>query len=165
LVSSSLYLAVARQHTPDPADLTVVEDGIRTALDRLRSIAHGLAPEALRTSGVWAAVDSLASSAAIPVSVDLPAGERGTNDLAGTALYFGIAGVVEAATACAARSVTIRCTAGPGLLCSDIVVEGAALPEKALVDAADRLGAADGMLGIAAAEGACRVRLEVPCES
>lgn len=165
LVSSSLYLAVARQDTPHLATLNEVEADIRTALDRLRDIAHGMAPESLRTGGVWAAVDSLASSASLPVSAHLPGDRGGPSDLAAAALFFGVAGVVEAASSCEASSATILGTAAPGLLRADIVVDGAMLPRQLLVDVADRVGAAGGTIELESAEAGSVVHLEVPCES
>jgi signal transduction histidine kinase len=162
LVSSALYLALAQRDTPDITALTEAEHGILVALTHLRDIAHGLAPESLRTGGVWAGVAILATSASIPVATDLPVNGP-ADEMAGTALYFGQASVFEVATDCAASGIEVRGSDASGVLRADMTVHGAMLAVPLLADAADRLAACDGLLEVSLSGDGCRVTLEVPC--
>lgn len=162
LVSSALYLAIARQ-TQDQPNLTLAEAKISQALSQLRAIAHGFAPETLRTRRVWAAIDDLAS-AAIPVEVDMPIDPHGDDD-ANAALYFAIQTTLDAAAAASAHSVLVTGTNNPHALCATIGVRGALLAPDEVVDATDRVGALDGNLHLTTSGDGCLIELEVPCAS
>lgn len=164
LVSSMLYLAVARRTDPDLGELAEAESAIRTALEQLRAIAHGLAPEVLRTEGVWAAVEELAAGASVPVEPDVPA-RRPLDDDAGAALYFGIFTAIDLAARASAKRVRITGGSGDGALHALVDVAGAELTPEETAEAADRIGALGGRLSVSETEVGTRVTMEVPCAS
>jgi signal transduction histidine kinase len=164
LVSSMLYLAVARRGEPGLDQLGRAETAIRRALDQLRSIAHGLAPEVLRIEGVWAAVEELAAGVSVPVELGLPSG-RPADDAAGAALHFGIATVVELAVAASASRLRISCAEREGTLHAVVDVSGVSGEPVIGTEAADRIGALGGWLEATTTESELRVVMEVPCGS
>ncbi|MBT2497543.1 hypothetical protein J7E25_00360 [Agromyces sp. ISL-38] len=164
LVSSMLYLAVARRTDPELGELAEAERAIRTALEQLRAIAHGLAPEVLRTEGVWAAVEELAAGASVPVELHVPT-ERPGDDDAGAVLHFGVSTTVDLATRASAERVVITGGVRDGALYAVVDVAGPRLAPEETTDAADRIGALGGRLSVSETEVGTRITMEVPCAS
>ena len=164
LVSSMLYLSVARLGEPGLGELDEAEASIRTALDELRSIAHGLSVEVLRTEGVWAAVEELVGGAPLPIELDMPSGRPG-DDAAAAALYHGVAMVVERAVSAPATRLRITGREHDGVVRSVIEATGLFLSPEDGTEAADRIGALGGRFEVENSDSRTRVVMEVPCES
>src|SRR5260370_13111199 len=65
--------------TPRPADeirgeLSLLAEGLGTALDELREISHGIHPAILSEAGLRPALEALAPRPAVPVELDLNLG-------------------------------------------------------------------------------------------
>jgi signal transduction histidine kinase len=85
LVSLGLKARMIQTMTPRPADtiqreLSLLADGLFTALDELREISHGIHPAVLSEAGLGPALKALARRSAVPVDLDLnigsPLGQR-----------------------------------------------------------------------------------------
>src|SRR6201989_440879 len=79
LVSLALKAQMIQKMTPRPADniqreLSLLADGLFTALDELREISHGIHPALLSEAGRGPALEALARRSAVPVELDLDLG-------------------------------------------------------------------------------------------
>jgi signal transduction histidine kinase len=79
LVSLALKARTLEMMTPRPADevrgeLSLLADGLGTALDELREISHGIHPAVLSEAGLGPALEALARRSAVPVELDLNLG-------------------------------------------------------------------------------------------
>jgi signal transduction histidine kinase len=130
-------------------------DEIRAALDELRMLAHGVFPAVLEDQGLAAAIVSLAEwNAAVSVGA-LP--ERTCAAQTELAAYFCVAGIAQAG-----GHLDISGTVEDGWLVLALRADDVS-PETA-TDVEDRVGAADGRLHVNRdADGATRLRLELPC--
>jgi signal transduction histidine kinase len=71
-------------------------DDVCEAIEELRSVAHGIFPSMLATSGLAAALETLADSRALVLSVDLPPGRRFPDEVE-AATYALVAGGTDGA--------------------------------------------------------------------
>ena len=67
--------------TPQPTDeiqgeLSLLADGLGTAVDELREVSHGIHPAILSEAGLGPALEALARRSAVPVELDLNLGPR-----------------------------------------------------------------------------------------
>jgi signal transduction histidine kinase len=81
LVSLALRARMIETMTPRPADeiqgeLSLLADGLGTAMDELREISHGIHPAILSEAGLGPALEQLARRSAVPVELDLNLGQR-----------------------------------------------------------------------------------------
>jgi len=79
LVSLALKARTIEKMTPRPADniqreLSLLADGLVTALDELREVSHGIHPAIVSEAGLGPAVKALARRSAVPVELDLDLG-------------------------------------------------------------------------------------------
>src|SRR6201989_470981 len=79
LVWLALKAQMIQEMTPRPPDniqreLSLLADGLFTALDELREISHGLHPAVLSGAGLGPALEALARRSAVPVELDLNLG-------------------------------------------------------------------------------------------
>jgi signal transduction histidine kinase len=79
LVSLGLKAKMIQTMTPRPADkiqreLSLLADGLFTALDELREISHGIHPALLSEAGLGPALKALARRSTVPVELDLDLG-------------------------------------------------------------------------------------------
>jgi signal transduction histidine kinase len=175
LVSLLLGLQVARGHwetDPDAAREALDEAFVdaRLAVDELRELASGIHPAVLTQRGLDAALESLATRAAVPV-VYKPGLEERFPAAVESAAYFvvaeGLANVAKHAEASFAR-VEVR-RVGPDLLLtvSDDGAGGAdAARGSGLRGLEDRLGALDGRLEVESpCGGGTRLTASVPIAS
>ena len=175
LVGLSLALRLTRpQPTLAPAPrltslIGQADRELRLAIDELRELANGIYPAVLADEGLAAAVEALAETAPIPVSIgDFPQQRSpGPVEAAG---YFLIAEASQLAALAGAKGVTVEAEHGGNRLTVKITQDGAAGPgrvvEAGLRDAADRVGALGGRLRVEHTPGgAVRIRAEIPCGS
>ena len=81
LVSLALKAGTMAMMTPQPADeiqgeLSLLADGLGTAVDELREVSHGIHPAILSEAGLGPALEALARRSAVPVELDLNLGPR-----------------------------------------------------------------------------------------
>jgi signal transduction histidine kinase len=121
---------------------------LRSALDRalaasqeLREVAHGIFPAELATSGLAAALESLADVGPLRLEVELPAGRRYRSEIE-TAAY---AVVVEAVDAADGTVVAVLSEQDGSLR---LAVDGVDTWAERLVHVEDRVGAAGGELTV-----------------
>src|SRR6266536_77344 len=81
LVSLALKARATETMTPQPPNqiqgaLSLLADGLGTALDELREISRGIHPAVLSEAGLGAALKALARRCAVPVALDLNLGPR-----------------------------------------------------------------------------------------
>ncbi|MCW2908642.1 MAG: sensor kinase [Actinomycetia bacterium] len=81
LVSLALKARTIEMMTPQPTGeiqggLSLLADGLGTALDELREISHGIHPAILSEAGLGPALEALARRSAVPVELDLNLGPR-----------------------------------------------------------------------------------------
>ena len=79
LVWLGLKAQMIQKMTPRPADniqreLSLLADGLFTALDELREISYGIHPGVLSEAGLGPALEALARRSAVPVELDLNLG-------------------------------------------------------------------------------------------
>lgn len=171
LVGVKIHLRLAESSLPawQAGDLAAVEQQVQTAIERLRSLAHGVFPRLLTAEGLVAALEDLASrtpmlldaDALRTVEADLPLDRR-------TALYSAvIASVPTMASTHAPDRVEVRGSVRPGWVTVRVAAPTAVLePDPtSLQQAADRVGAVGGRLTDHRTPGGWELVAEVPCES
>lgn len=176
LVGLSLGLRLARAKLgpqPDPKLLALIgrtERALRTAIDELRELAHGIYPAVLTDEGLGAAVEALAYRATIPMEIiEMP--EQRFPIPVETAAYFLIAEVTRSiADQAGDRGVTVDVRHDGNRLVIEVTDDGVGDvhrdQESGFTDLADRIGALDGKLRVQyAPTGALTFQAEIPCES
>jgi signal transduction histidine kinase len=137
------------------ARLHEVEAELRSAIDELRDLAHGIHPAILTDEGLAAALEGFAEAAPAPLRIATVPQER-LPPAVETAAYVVIAETVKAGPA------RVSATRRDGMLVIDVETE--AEPER-LLDLEDRVGALDGTLTVTPAKGGrVRIRANIPCE-
>jgi hypothetical protein len=138
----AIELERATGRAADTTRLRLAQEQIRTALERVRTIAHSLYPAALSDAGLVAALDVLAEW-----RLHLELGELPTHRL-DPALEAGAYSVVAALTESPAPAAVCARTEGERLIVEVRTARGVDLSEVE-----DRLGALEG-----------RLALELTCE-
>ena len=113
LVSLALALRLARSRLGRDADPAAVDglddaaDELRTALEELRELAHGIHPAILTQAGLGPAIDSLADRSSVPATVtELP--ERRLSAAIEATAYFVVSeALANVAKYAAATSATV----------------------------------------------------------
>jgi signal transduction histidine kinase len=179
LVALSLGLRLARTQLgpdPDPILASRIDQAmaeIRTAIDDLRELAHGIYPAVLADEGLAAAVDMFAERSAIPIRVVAVPDERFARQVEAAA-YFLVAeasGTIAAAVGAEAVSVGVT-REGDRLMVEviEVIAEGGVVPtpqvEVALIELSDRLGAIGGRVWATPLAGfGITIGAEIPCGS
>ena len=100
LVAAQLHLALARQApggASDQPSLDLASSHVRSAIEALRSLAHGAFPRVLDSHGLSAALDELAADREFPVSIDADSLPQNLPRGAAMAAYQTVATVIRAA--------------------------------------------------------------------
>jgi signal transduction histidine kinase len=143
---------------------------LQLAIDELRELAHGIYPAVLADEGLAAAVEALAETSAIPVTVGHLVPERLPAPVE-TAGYFLVAEASRLIAALpGAEGATVEAKHEGDRLVIQVTSDAAAQPgpdlETALLDVTDRVGALGGRLRAGQAPaGAITIRAEIPCGS
>lgn len=185
LVAAKLHLRLAESAVPPAAAarLAASEQQVQVAIERLRSLAHGVFPRLLEAEGLSAALHDLARQTPVPLTLDLQALRPAEHALpldVSTALYaMVVASVQDMATsggegggpAAGAGehppAATVRAGTRPGWLTLQVDAPAHAAAPQATTwqDAADRVGAVGGRLTLHEAPTGWSLAVEVPCES
>jgi signal transduction histidine kinase len=176
LVALSLALRLpGRQpgQAPAPRVTTLIgraDHELRLAIDELRELAHGIYPAVLTDEGLAAAVEALAETSAIPITIGhLPEGRLPAQvEAAGYFLVAGASGFIAALPGSGGASVAAQ-HEGDRLtiqVSSDTAVQPGQDLETALLDITDRVGALGGQLRARQdPAGSITIRAEIPCGS
>jgi signal transduction histidine kinase len=113
LVALGLQARSIQKMTPRPADniqreLSLLADGLFTALDELREIAHGIHPAVLSEAGLGPALKALARRSAVPVQFDLNLGSPPGQQAEVAAYYIASEALANAAKHAQATVIDLR---------------------------------------------------------
>ena len=150
LVGAALHLraTVGSGDVANADGLLRAEAQLQTALAHLRQLAHGIFPNVLADEGLEAAIEDLASTSAVPVTIEVRM--RGP---IGSEITMAAYALVAAVLASVARPA-METRADVSVLADEMVVVRIAIakPNLAqppdLTDVADRIGAAGGRLTV-----------------
>jgi signal transduction histidine kinase len=149
--------AQADGDAPTGSLLTSAIDQALVALGELRALAHGIYPAILAEAGLSAALVTLAEGAPLPVEIHA-AVERRYPERVETAAYLLVAEALDDAARRDASHTTVSMVGDGGRLVVTVDDDGRDRT-AAMVQLADRVGAADGRLTVEPT----RLRAELPC--
>jgi len=113
LVWLGLKAQMIQKMTPRPADniqreLSLLADGLFTALDELREISHGIHPAVLSGAGLGPALEALARRSAVPVELDLNLGSPLDQQVEAAAYYTASEALANIAKHAQATVIDLR---------------------------------------------------------
>jgi signal transduction histidine kinase len=113
LVSLALKARTIETMTPPPADniqreLSLLADGLFTAVDELREISHGIHPAVLSEAGLGPALQALARRSAVPVELDLNLGPPPGQQVEVAAYYIASEALANTAKHARASVIDLR---------------------------------------------------------
>jgi signal transduction histidine kinase len=164
LVGASFQLSVARGRLVAGGEtLSRAEAFVREALERLRLLGHGIFPATLATDGLAAALEDLARTSDVPVTLEIP--ELGLARDVALAAYALVATVLaHAVRPSGAVSAEVGATTQDGGMELRVRLMGSVrLAEDDLVDVADRVGAVGGRLAVESIDDGVAVTAVLPC--
>jgi signal transduction histidine kinase len=129
LVSLALKARTIETMTPRPADqiqgeLSLLADGLGTALDELREISRGIHPAILSEAGLGPALKALARRSAVPVEVDFCLSSRPAEHLQVAGYYVASEALTNTAKHAQASVITMRVDGRDGALTLSIRDDG-----------------------------------------
>ena len=157
LVSLALKARTIETMTPRPADqiqgeLSLLTEGLGTALDELRVISRGIHPAVLSEAGLGPALKALARRSAVPVEVDLSLGPRPAEHLQVAAYYIASEALTNTAKHAQASVITMRVDGRDGSLTLSIRDDGigGADPSRGsgIIGLKDRVDALGGTISV-----------------
>src|SRR6201993_2812634 len=129
LVWLGLKAQMIQTMTPRPADniqreLSLLADGLFTALDELREISHGIHPAVLSEAGLGPALEALARRSAVPVELDLNLGQRLAEHVEAAGYYIASEAITNVAKHARASFIDMRVDGWDGALTLSISDDG-----------------------------------------
>ena len=129
LVSLALKARTIEAMTPQPAgeiqgELSLLADGLGTAMDELREISHGIHPAILSEAGLGPALEALARRSAVPVDLDLTLGQRLGEHVEAAGYYIASEAITNVAKHARASVITMRVDGCDGALVLSISDDG-----------------------------------------
>jgi signal transduction histidine kinase len=144
-------------------------DELQRAVEDLRELAHGVHPSVLTQNGLAAALESLAASTPLPVTVAQAPAERLPAPIEAAAYFVACEALANAVKHANASTITISAVRADGRLVieiSDDGIGGADSTGSGLRGLADRVEAHGGRFAVESRNGeGTRVIGELPCES
>ena len=121
LVSLALKARTIETMTPRPADeirgeLSLLADGLGTAMDELREVSHGIHPAILSEAGLGPALEALARRSAVPVELDLNLGPRLGEHVEAAGYYIASEAITNVAKHAQASVIDMRADGCDGAL-------------------------------------------------
>ena len=157
LVSLALKARTIGMMTPQPAEqiqgeLSLLADGLGTALDELREVSHGIHPAILSEAGLGPALKALARRSAVPVELDLNLGPRLAERVEAAAYYIASEALTNVAKHARASLIDMRVDGCDGALTLSIRDDGigGADPSRGsgLIGLKDRVEALGGTISV-----------------
>src|SRR5258705_317777 len=143
--------------TPRPADeirgeLSLLAEGLGTALDELREISHGIHPAILSEAGLGPALEALARRSAVPVELDLNLGLRLGQQVEAAGYYIASEALANVAKHAQASIIDMRADGCDGALALSVRDDGigGADPSRGsgLIGLKDRVEALGGTISV-----------------
>jgi signal transduction histidine kinase len=174
LVSLALKARTIETMTPRPADeiqgeLSLLADGLGTAMDELREISHGIHPAILSEAGLGPALEALARRSAVPVELDLNLGPRLGEHVEAAGYYIASEAITNVAKHAQASVIDMRVDGCNGALTLSISDDGigGADPSRGsgLIGLKDRVEALGGTISVLSPPGrGTALRVELPAD-
>jgi signal transduction histidine kinase len=171
LVATSLTVRMAaRRLAGDPTAREMLDragDELIRALEELRELARGLHPAVLSDHGLRAAIEAVADRAPVPVTVDVPAGERLPETIEAAAYFVVCEALTNVAKYAHASEARVRVERGDGHATVEVVDDGVGGADErggsGLRGLADRVEALGGRLVVTSPVGeGTAVRAQLP---
>ena len=129
LVSLALKARTIETMAPQPAgeiagELSLLADGLGTAMDELREISHGIHPAVLSEAGLGPALEALARRSAVPVDLDLTLGQRLGEHVEAAGYYIASEAITNVTKHARASVITMRVDGCDGALILSISDDG-----------------------------------------
>ena len=129
LVSLALKARTIETMTTRPAaqiqgELSLLADGLGTALDELREISRGIHPAVLSEAGLGPALKALARRSAVPVELDLNLGPRSAERVEAAAYYVASEALTNTTKHAQASVITMMVDGRDGALTLSISDDG-----------------------------------------
>ena len=129
LVSLALKARTIETMTPRPGgeiqgELSLLADGLGTAMDELREISHGIHPAILSEAGLGPALEALARRSAVPVELDLTLGQRLGEHVEAAGYYIASEAITNVAKHARASVITMRVDGCDGALILSVSDDG-----------------------------------------
>jgi signal transduction histidine kinase len=171
LVSLALKARTIETMTPRPAkeirgELSLLADGLGTAMDELREVSHGIHPAILSEAGLGPALEALARRSAVPVELDLSLGPRLGEHVEAAGYYIASEAITNVAKHARASVIDMRVDGCAGALVLSISDDGVggADPSRGsgIIGLKDRVEALGGTISVLSPPGrgtALHVRL------
>src|SRR5439155_18980156 len=129
LVSLALKAGTIATMTPRPVheiqgELSLLADGLGTALDELREVSHGIHPAILSEAGLGPALEALSRRSAVPVELDLNLGLRLGEHVEAAGYYIASEAITNAAKHAQASVIEVLADGCDGALTLSISDDG-----------------------------------------
>ena len=129
LVSLALKARTIASMTPRPGgeiqgELSLLADGLGTAMDELREVSHGIHPAILSEAGLGPALEALARRSAVPVELDLNLGPRLGEHVEAAGYYIASEAITNVAKHARASVIDMRADGCDGALILSISDDG-----------------------------------------
>jgi len=174
LVSLALKARTITMTTPQPAPeiragLSLLAQGLGTALEELREISHGIHPAILSEAGLGPALEALARRSAVPVELDLHLGPRLGQHVEAAGYYIASEAITNVAKHARASVIDLRADARDGVLAlwvSDDGIGGADPGRgSGLIGLKDRIEALGGTISVLSPPGhGTTVHVQLPAD-
>jgi signal transduction histidine kinase len=157
LVSLALKAGTIATMTPQPVDkiqgeLSLLADGLGTALDELREVSHGIHPAILSEAGLGPALEALARRSAVPVELDLNLGPRLGEHVEAAGYYIASEAITNVAKHAQATVIDMRADGCDGALILSISDDGIGGADPArgsgIIGLKDRVEALGGTISV-----------------
>ncbi len=141
---------------------------VTASLDELRDVARGIHPAVLTGHGLAVALESLAAHAAVPVTLEVVAGERLPEHVEVAAYYVVSESLTNIGKHAHASTASVRVTRSAGRLVVEVLDDGVGGADtergSGLRGLADRVEAIGGRLRVwSPVDGGTRLEAEIPC--
>jgi signal transduction histidine kinase len=174
LVSLALKAGTIATMTPQPVDkiqgeLSLLADGLGTALDELREVAHGIHPAILSEAGLGPALEALARRSAVPVELDLNLGPRLGDHVEAAGYYIASEAITNVVKHAQATFIDMRVYGCDGALTLSISDDGigGADPSRGsgIIGLKDRVEALGGTISVLSPPGlGTALHVQLPAE-
>jgi signal transduction histidine kinase len=162
LVSLALKARTIEMMAPEPGDeirgeLSVLADGLGTAMDELREISHGIHPAILSEAGLGPALEELGRRSPVPVELDLNLGPRLGEHVEAAGYYIASEAITNVAKHAQASVIDLRVDGRDGTLTLSVSDDGVggADPSRGsgLIGLKDRVEALGGTISVLSSPG------------
>ena len=174
LVSLALKAQTIEMMTPQRVDkvrgeLSLLADGLGTALDELRELSHGIHPAILSEAGLGPALEALARRSAVPVELDLNLGSRLGEHIEAAGYYIASEAITNVAKHAQASVIDMRVNGCDGALTLSVSDDGIGGADPSggsgIIGLKDRVEALGGTISLLSPPGhGTTLRVQLPAD-